>query len=58
LRSEILRELGNYSSFDIGGALDARRYFITGLELCAAFLQGLKPPVFLLPGGMAEAMPF
>jgi hypothetical protein len=28
------------------------------LELCAAFPQGLKPAIFLLFGGMAEAMPF
>jgi hypothetical protein len=35
-----------------------RSYFITGLEFGAAFPQGLKPAIFLLPGGMAEAMPF
>jgi hypothetical protein len=35
-----------------------RSYFITGLELCAALPQGLKPAIFVLPGGMAEAMPF
>jgi hypothetical protein len=28
------------------------------MELCAAFPQGLKPTIFLLFGGMAEAMPF
>jgi hypothetical protein len=35
-----------------------RSYFVTGLELRAAFPQGLKPAIFLLLGGRAEYRPF